>query len=258
MTGHLIENQVSARDLPDAPVAFQATGLSRHGEFSDIDLTIKAGEVVGLTGLIGAGRTELAHVMMGMRRADSGQMTLNGAAYRPTSARAAIEQGMAYVSEDRLSLGLLQKQSIADNTVISVLRKLTTAAGLISETRKADLVAHWIKQMGVKIGLPQDAISTLSGGNQQKVVLAKWLATAPRLLILDSPTVGVDVGARAGIFRIVRQLAEDGLAILLISDEVTEVMHHADRILHMADGRIVQEYDPRRITVPQLEERIYA
>jgi simple sugar transport system ATP-binding protein len=112
--------------------------------------------------------------------------------------------------------------------------------------------------MGVKIGLPQDAISTLSGGNQQKVVLAKWLATAPRLLILDSPTVGVDVGARAGIFRIVRQLAEDGLAILLISDEVTEVMHHADRILHMADGRIVQEYDPRRITVPQLEERIYA
>lgn len=258
MTGHLIENQVSARDLPDAPVAFQATGLSRHGEFSDIDLTIKAGEVVGLTGLIGAGRTELAHVMMGMRRADSGQMTLNGAAYRPTSARAAIEQGMAYVSEDRLSLGLLQKQSIADNTVISVLRKLTTAAGLISETRKADLVAHWIKQMGVKIGLPQDAISTLSGGNQQKVVLAKWLATAPRLLILDSPTVGVDVGARAGIFRIVRQLAEDGLAILLISDEVTEVMHHADRILHMADGRIVQEYDPRRISVPQLEERIYA
>ncbi|MCT4577752.1 sugar ABC transporter ATP-binding protein [Donghicola sp.] len=258
MTGHHIENEVSARDLPDAPIAFQAHGLSRHGEFHDVDLTIRAGEVVGLTGLIGAGRTELAHVMMGMRRADGGDMQLNGAIYRPKSVRAAIEQGMAYVSEDRLSLGLLQKQSIADNTVISVLRKLTSATGLISESRKAKLVRHWIKELGVKIGAPEDPISTLSGGNQQKVVLAKWLATDPKLLILDSPTVGVDVGARAGIFRIVRQLADEGLAILLISDEVTEVMHNSDRILHMADGCIQQEYDPRTISVPQLEERIYA
>jgi simple sugar transport system ATP-binding protein len=101
-------------------------------------------------------------------------------------------------------------------------------------------------------------VSTLSGGNQQRVVLAKWLATEPRLLILDSPTVGVDVGARAGIFRIVRRLAEAGLAILLISDEVTEVYYNADRVLHMADGRIVAEYGPRDITVDALEERIYA
>jgi simple sugar transport system ATP-binding protein len=258
MTGHLIENAVVARDLPDAPVVFEAEGLARHGEFSDVSLKIRAGEVLGLTGLIGAGRTELAHVMMGMRSADSGHMLLNGAAYAPSHIRSAIKQGMAYVSEDRLSLGLLQKQSIADNTVISVLHKLTTATGLISDTRKADLVRHWIRELGVKIGAPEDAISTLSGGNQQKVVLAKWLATEPKLLILDSPTVGVDVGARAGIFRIVRALADEGLAILLISDEVTEVMFHSDRILHMADGRIVQEYDPRTITVPQLEERIYA
>ena len=258
MTGHLIENKVDARDLPDAPVVFEAHGLSRHGEFEDVSLTIRAGEVLGLTGLIGAGRTELAHVMMGMRRADAGSMTLEGSAFRPGSIREAIAKGMAYVSEDRLSLGLLQKQSIADNTVISVLRQLTTASGLISDRRKADLVRHWIRELGVKIGAPEDAISTLSGGNQQKVVLAKWLATEPRLLILDSPTVGVDVGARAGIFRIVRALAEQGLAILLISDEVTEVMHHSDRILHMADGRIVQAYDPRTVSVPQLEERIYA
>ena len=258
MTGHLIENEVVARDLPDAPVVFEAKGLSRHDEFKDVSLTIKGGEVLGLTGLIGAGRTDLAHVMMGMRRADSGHMTLNGAPYRPANIREAIQKSMAYVSEDRLSLGLLQKQSIEDNTVISVLRKLTAAAGLISDARKSDLVRHWIRELGVKIGAPSDAISTLSGGNQQKVVLAKWLATEPHLLILDSPTVGVDVGARAGIFRIVRRLAEEGLAILLISDEVTEVMHHSDRILHMADGRIVQEYDPRTISVPQLEEQIYA
>lgn len=258
MTGHLIENAVVARDLPDAPVVFEARDLSRHGEFSDVSLQIRAGEVLGLTGLIGAGRTELAHVMMGMRKADAGAMALNGAPYQPANIRKAIAQGMAYVSEDRLSLGLLQKQSIGDNAVISVLHKLTAATGLISETRKADLIRHWIRELGVKIGTPEDAISTLSGGNQQKVVLAKWLATDPKLLILDSPTVGVDVGARAGIFRIIRALADEGLAILLISDEVTEVMFHSDRILQMADGRIVEEFDPRKITVPQLEERIYA
>jgi simple sugar transport system ATP-binding protein len=258
MTGHLIENTVAARDMSAGEVVFEAENLSRHGEFTDVSLRIRSGEVLGLTGLIGAGRTELAHVMMGMRGADGGQMRLNGKAYSPHSIREAIQKGMAYVSEDRLSLGLLQKQSIADNTVISVLKKLTIATGLISDTRKADLVRHWIKELGVKIGAPEDAISTLSGGNQQKVVLAKWLATEPKLLILDSPTVGVDVGARAGIFRIVRALAEEGLAILLISDEVTEVMFHADRILHMANGRIVGEVDPRTTTVPELEDRIYA
>ncbi|MEP2780852.1 MAG: sugar ABC transporter ATP-binding protein [Pseudoruegeria sp.] len=258
MTGQLIENEVSARDLLDAPVVFEAKNLSRHREFDDVSLSIRSGEVLGLTGLIGAGRTELAHVMMGMRRPDAGEMTLEGATYRPASIRKAIQQGMAYVSEDRLSLGLLQKQSIEDNTVISVLRKLMTATGLISTPHKAELVQHWIRELGVKIGTPSDAISTLSGGNQQKVVLAKWLATEPRLLILDSPTVGVDVGARTGIFRIVRALADEGMAILLISDEVTEVMHHSDRILHMADGRLVQHYDPRTITVSQLEEQIYA
>jgi len=258
MTGHLIEHEVVARDLPDTDVVFEAKGLSRQGEFADVSFDIRAGEVLGLTGLIGAGRTELAHVMMGLRPADTGEMRLEGASYRPGSIRDAIRRGLAYVSEDRLSLGLLQKQSIADNTVISILQKLTTATGLISDRDKAATVNHWIRELGVKIGAPEDAISTLSGGNQQKVVLAKWLATEPRLLILDSPTVGVDVGARAGIFRIVRALAEEGLAILLISDEVTEVMYHSDRILHMADGRIRQTYDPRDITVPQLEERIYA
>lgn len=258
MTGQLIEAEVTARDRSDAATVFAAESLTRHGEFTDVSFQIRAGEVVGLTGLIGAGRTELAHVMMGMRQADDGQMRLNGASYRPGNIRKAIAQGMAYVSEDRLSLGLLQKQPIADNTVISVLRKLMTATGLLSERRKADMVRHWIRELGVKIGSPDDPISTLSGGNQQKVVLAKWLATDPKLLILDSPTVGVDVGARAGIFRIVRALADQGLAILLISDEVTEVMFNADRILHMADGRLVAEYDPHAVTVPELEEHIYA
>jgi simple sugar transport system ATP-binding protein len=157
-----------------------------------------------------------------------------------------------------LSLGLIQPQSIADNTVISVLDRILGGLGLISPARQSRLVSHWIEKLAVKIGAPDDAVLTLSGGNQQRLVLAKWLATEPRLVILDSPTVGVDVGARAGIFRIVRQLADEGLAILLISDEVTEVLYNADRVLHMAHGKIVGEYDPRITNAPELEAQIYA
>ena len=174
------------------------------------------------------------------------------------SIRDAIAMGVAYVSEDRLSLGLIQPQSIADNTAISVLDRILGATGLLSPVKQSSLVDHWIAELAVKIGQAEDAVSTLSGGNQQRVVLAKWLATEPRLLILDSPTVGVDVGARAGIFRIVRKLAAEGLAILLISDEVPEVMYNADRVLHMADGRIVGEHDPRQTDIADMEARIYA
>ncbi|WP_316860343.1 sugar ABC transporter ATP-binding protein [uncultured Cohaesibacter sp.] len=258
MTGKLIEHEVNARDMSAAKPVFEISGLSRPGDFEDVSFKIHAGEVVGLTGLIGSGRTELAHVLMGMRSASAGSMKLDDTPYKPSSIRDAISKGLAYVSEDRLTLGLLQKQSIGDNTVISVLQKLLFRFPLLSFAKKEELVSKWIDELGVKIGHQDDPISSLSGGNQQKVVLAKWLATEPRLLILDSPTVGVDIGARAGIFKIVRDLAENGLAILLISDEVTEVMFHADRILHMAEGQIVAEYNPHDVTVHQLEERIYA
>jgi len=256
MTGHLLDDKVTARDV-SGPVVFEARGLSLPGQFENIDLSIRSGEVVGLIGLLGAGRTELAHAMMGMSRPTSGEMRLHGEVYRPASIREAIAKGMAYVSEDRLNLGLLQKQSIEDNAAISVLDRLLDKVGLISPVAKRELITGWVKRLGIKIGLPENAISTLSGGNQQKVVLAKWLATEPKLLILDSPTVGVDVGARAGIFRIVRDLAEQGLAILLISDEVTEALYNSDRVLHMAHGRIVETFDPRTTTVHAMEDAIY-
>jgi simple sugar transport system ATP-binding protein len=258
MTGKTFDHQVMARDTAADPVVLEVAGLSRRGEFRDISFALRKGEVLGLTGLIGAGRTELSHTLFGMTRLDAGQMRLHGQELRLASNRDAVAAGIAYVSEDRLALGLIQPQSIADNAVLAVLRRITGASGLISPKSQADLVAHWINELAIKIGRPGDAVSTLSGGNQQRVVLAKWLATEPRVLILDCPTVGVDVGARAGIFRIVRQLAEQGLAILLISDEVTEVHMNADRVLHMAAGRIVAEYDPRRVPLAELEAAVYA
>ncbi len=258
MTGKTFDSAIISRDRSSAPVVLAVEGLAREGEYQDIDLTIHAGEVVGLTGLIGAGRTELGLSLFGMTRPERGAIRLNGQHVAFRSNRDAIAAGIAYVSEDRLTLGLVQPQSIADNIVLPVLGKVVNRLDLISTRRKASLVDHWIRELSVKIGTPEDAVSTLSGGNQQRIVLGKWLATDPKLLILDSPTVGVDVGARAGLFAIVRKLAEEGLAILLISDEVPEVYFNADRIIHMAGGRFIATYNPAEMPLGDVEKAVYA
>lgn len=256
MTGRTFESNVRATPRDDRPVVLEVEGLSRPGQFSDISLEVRAGETLGITGLLGAGRTELAMTLFGMLKPAAGTIRLDGKEVRFSSNRDAIRAGVAYLSEDRLSLGLIQAQPIADNLVISSLGKILSG-GLISPVKKKSLVAKWVTELGVKIGLPDDAITTLSGGNQQRVAIAKWLATDPRLLILDAPTVGVDVGARAGIFDIVARLADSGLAIILISDEVPEVYFNADRVLHMAQGRIVGSYDPRAYSLHDIEAAVY-
>ncbi|MGI9507343.1 MAG: sugar ABC transporter ATP-binding protein, partial [Geminicoccaceae bacterium] len=258
MTGQTLSATLRARDLNDQPAVLETHGLTRDGEFQDVSLTVRRGEVVGITGLIGAGRTELAHALIGMTRPDAGEILIDGASVSPRHMRDAIKSGIAYVSEDRLALGLIQRQAIADNIAITVLDRLLETANLLSIRRKTDLVADWIDRLAIKIGGPDDAVSTLSGGNQQRVVLAKWLATEPKVLILDSPTVGVDVGARAGIFEIVRDLANRGMAILMISDEVPETYYNADRILHMRGGRIVGTYDPRTADIDEVEVAVNA
>lgn len=258
MTGKNFDKVVSGRDTTSNRPVLEIEKLTRHGEYEDVSLTIRAGEVLGLTGLIGAGRTELGHTLFGMTQPDRGTMRLEGKVLKMKSNRDAISAGISYVSEDRLALGLVQPQSIADNLVLPVLSQISGRSGLISNMKKNDLVQNWLNKLAIKIGKPEDAVATLSGGNQQRVVLAKWLATNPKVLILDSPTVGVDVGARAGIYKIIRLLADQGLAILLISDEVSEVRFNADRILHMAGGRMIGEYDPLRTTLHELEEAVYA
>ncbi|MES0050058.1 sugar ABC transporter ATP-binding protein [Mesorhizobium sp. M0053] len=257
MTGKTFDQTVSTRNLSGSPVVLKIDRLTRAGDYDDVSLTIRRGETLGLTGLLGAGRTELALSIFGMLRPDGGSIALNGTVLHLNSNRDAIRAGIGYLSEDRLSLGLIQAQSIADNAVIPVLDKILDR-GLISSEKKDALVNHWIEELAIKVGRQTDAISTLSGGNQQRVAIAKWLAVGLKLIILDSPTVGVDVGARAGIFEIVAKLAAEGLAILLISDEVPEVYFNADRILHMAAGKIVAEYDPHAIPLGDLEAAVYA
>lgn len=256
MTGLEIEETVRPPKTFEAPV-LEVEKLSRTGEFTDVDLTIHRGEIVGITGLLGAGRTELALSLFGMNPADSGRIILEGQALHLNHCRDAIEAGIAYVSEDRLNLGLIQPQSIEDNAVMAVIDRLSGLLGSVTPKKIHQTAEHWLKRLAVKYFDSSLAVRSLSGGNQQRVAIGKWLAIAPKLLILDAPTVGVDVGAKAGIFKVVRELAEQGLAILIISDEISEVYYQCDRVFLMKNGRLTEEYAPHSVSEKILEEALY-
>ncbi|MEK8027561.1 MAG: hypothetical protein RLY78_1954 [Pseudomonadota bacterium] len=258
MTGLEIAQQVRARDLSPRPPLLQVRGLHRAGEFAAIDLDIRPGEVVGLVGLLGAGRTELALSLFGMAPPDAGTVTLDGRTLDLRSPQAAIDAGIAYVSEDRLSIGLNMRQSVQDNLVLAVLPRLSGLLGWLPPARRAALAADWRERLRIKIPALDAPVQTLSGGNAQRVVLAKWLATEPRLLILDAPTVGVDVGNKQGIYEIVHTLAERGVAVLMISDEVPEVYFNCDRVLHMRGGRLCGSFVPGRDDEARIQEAVYA
>ena len=245
MTGKTFD--YSIREAPRAlgETVLSVSRLSRTGDYQDITLEVRAGEILGITGRLGSGRTELALSLFGMNPPDSGEIRILGRALSRHRTSGAISRGIAYVSEDRLSLGLVMQQPISANITLAVLERLGGRLGLIASARRGAVVAHWIAALGIKVADPENPVGTLSGGNQQRVVLSKWLATQPRLLILDSPTVGVDIGAKDGIYAIVRKLAEDGLAVIMISDEIPEVFYHTDRVLIMREGRLAGEIVPR-------------
>ncbi|WP_275555127.1 sugar ABC transporter ATP-binding protein [Mixta sp. Marseille-Q2659] len=258
MTGQKLDYQLKAPTTRHQRVLLEVENLARAGQYHGINFRLHEGEVLGLCGLLGSGRTELALSLFGMTRPDSGKIWLDSKPVRFRSHEDAIKAGIGYVSEDRLTLGLVQQQSVADNMVLSILDRLQNRFHLIDEYRKNKLILQWIQQLGVRLADPDQPISTLSGGNQQKIVLAKWVLTQPRILILDSPTVGVDVGAKASIYQLIHQLAQEGLAIILISDEVPEVWYNCDRILHFRDGTIHAEYQPGNVAQQQLQEVINA
>lgn len=258
MTGASIVHTIAARPVNNRSPALEVRGATRAGEFEDVSFVLHRGEILGVIGLLGAGRTELALALFGMTRLENGEVFLDGVRLVLRSNRDAVEAGIAYVSEDRLSLGLNLKQSIADNVAITVLGRLADALGLVSPTSRKRLAGDWVTRLGIRAGNVEAPVQTLSGGNQQRVVLAKWLATNPKVLILDSPTVGVDIRNKQGIYEVVRRLAEGGVAILLISDEVPEVYFNCDRILHMRNGRIVGEVIPGIGSEHALAEALYA
>ncbi len=258
MTGKEFHYDLKERDLSTAEVVLSVKDLTRAGEYEAVSLDVRAGEIVGLTGLLGSGRTELALSLFGMTTPDSGEIRLHGEPVALHSNKEAIAKGIAYVSEDRLGLGLVLEQPISTNIVLTVLDRLARTLNLIPTRARDATVRRWVQDLAIKTSDPSNPVKTLSGGNQQRVVLAKWLATEPRLLILDSPTVGVDISAKDGIYEIVKRLAAEGLAVLMISDEVPEVLYHSHRILIMRRGRITGEFQPHNTSEAELGEAINA
>ena len=258
MTGKTFD--YSAREPPRrlGEIVLSVSNLSRYGDYKDITLQVRAGEILGITGRLGSGRTEFALSLFGMNPPDAGEIRVRGKMLVRHGTRAAIANGIAYVSEDRLSLGLVMQQPISANITLAVLERLSARLGLIPRGRRAATAADWIARLSIKVSDAQNAVGTLSGGNQQRVVLSKWLATRPSLLILDSPTVGVDIGAKDGIYAIVRELAAEGLAVIMISDEIPEVFYHTDRVLIMREGLLTGEIETRASSEAELRQAVDA
>jgi len=243
MTGQRIEYTPYrvAEDKKAAAPMLEVRALGRKGQFQDISFSLWPGEILGLTGLIGSGRTELALALFGLNPPDSGQILLNGRVVRVRSPEDALRRGIAYLPEDRLTQGLFISQSIGDNIIITILKKLLGALGLVDPLRKRRSEAKWLEELAIKAPSPRVRAWSLSGGNQQRVVLAKWLATDPKVFILDGPTIGIDIASKRNIHQIIRALAERGIAIILISDEIPEILHNCNRVLVMREGRLVRE-----------------
>ncbi len=240
MTGREFEEKTfQPSGLSDEPL-LEVRNLALPGSYEDISFSLRGGEILGVTGLLDSGRTELALSLFGIRPAQSGEIRIHGKPTVIKSPRAAIENGIGFVPEDRLSEGLFLSQSIADNIVISEIDDLTKK-GLVDAQKTNEEIDCWVKELAIATPNPANAASTLSGGNQQRIVLAKWLACRPQILVLNGPTVGVDIGSKHDIHAILQSLAGKGMAVIIISDDLPELLENCSRIMILKDGRIVDE-----------------
>ncbi|WP_166866072.1 sugar ABC transporter ATP-binding protein [Salinibacterium sp. ZJ70] len=234
-----------------AEPVIHATGIGRKGVLEPADLEVYDSEVVGLAGLLGSGRTELVRLLAGAERADTGRIEVRGAPARITNPRHAIDHRIAFSSEDRRAEGVIGDLTVAENIILGIQAK----RGALRKIRKAEqdaIVSEYIEALGVRPANPNALIRNLSGGNQQKVLLARWLATAPQLIILDEPTRGIDVGAKADIQRKVAELSAQGLSVIFISSELEEVIRLAQRIVVLRDRRKIGELTSHDIDVDDL------
>jgi rhamnose transport system ATP-binding protein len=221
-------------------VALSVRRLTREGVFTDVSFEVRSGEIVGLAGLVGAGRSEVARAVFGVDRWDGGEVEVAGKPLKPGAPSLAMAAGLALVPEDRRAQGLVMGMSIERNIGLTGLRA-TSRAGVMNRGSERSRAVDWAVRLQVKYARLADVVGTLSGGNQQKVVLAKWLATTPTVLIVDEPTRGIDVGTKAEVHRLLSQLAGQGVAVLMISSDLPEILGMADRVLVMHEGRIAAE-----------------
>ncbi|WP_344395024.1 sugar ABC transporter ATP-binding protein [Actinomadura alba] len=240
MVGRELDALYPKQDVKPGQVVLKVSRLTREGVFTDVSFEVRRGEIVALAGLVGAGRSEVARAIFGVDRWDAGDVEVDGRRLPPASPTAAMAAGLALVPEDRRQQGLVMEMSIERNMGLTQLRTLRRGP-LISRRAERDRARDWGLRLQLKYGRLNDLVGVLSGGNQQKVVLAKWLATEPTVLIVDEPTRGIDVGTKAEVHRLLSDLAAQNLAVLMISSDLPEVLGMADRVLVMHEGRLVAE-----------------
>lgn len=256
MTGRDVAAKPPAPLSPDAPALMQVTGLHKAGVFADVSFTLHAGEVLAVSGLLGSGRTALAKALFGLVAPDGGAIRLAGADVPLGDPVAAAASGIGYVPEDRLTEGLFLTQSIVQNIAIGRLDAHGNRADVLDWRALLGEAGDWLRRLSVKAPNPEAPVRSLSGGNQQRVVLARWMARSPKVLILNGPSVGVDVGSKAEIHGIIADLAAQGLGVIVISDDLPEVLSTAHRILVMKDGRLTDGFAAGEVTEAELAHRL--
>jgi rhamnose transport system ATP-binding protein len=240
MVGREVSSMYPRRTARIGEARLEVDGLSTAGVFHDVSFTVHGGEIVALAGLVGAGRSEVIRAVFGVDRYDSGEVRVDGKALAKGSAAAAIAAGLALVPEDRRQQGLVMELSVERNATLPRRWSLSRLGLLLGPSERGE-ARTWTERLQVKAARLSDPVGTLSGGNQQKVVLAKWLSTSPRVLIVDEPTRGIDVGTKAEVHRLLSGLADDGVAVLMVSSELPEVLGMADRVLVMHEGRLAAD-----------------
>ncbi|MFC6081571.1 sugar ABC transporter ATP-binding protein [Sphaerisporangium aureirubrum] len=259
MTGRDVEYVFPPRPAPGAhngrPDVLRVEGLTVPKHFADVSLSVREGEIVGLAGLVGSGRSEIIETVYGARRPTAGKVMLAGEVVRPGSTSRAVRLGMGLAPEERKAQALLMNESVGRNITIAGLGKYARL-GWVDRRAERETAQRLVKTMDIRPPDHRRPVRTLSGGNQQKAVLARWLVEGRRLLLLDEPTRGVDVGARAELYAVIRQLADEGVGVLLVSSEVPEVLGLADRVLVLREGRVIHESDARELDEPRVLDMI--
>jgi ribose transport system ATP-binding protein len=240
MVGRELKESIPKRPVPPGEPLLTVEGLTRRGAFEGIGFTIHRGEVLGLGGLVGAGRTEVARAIFGADRLDAGRILLEGRPVAVRSPRDAIRHGIGLVPEDRKTLGLILSMVVRENVTLANL-DLLSMLGFVNQRKERDVAREYVGSLRIRTPSVEQEVRNLSGGNQQKVVLAKWLFTNSRLLIFDEPTRGIDVGSKVEIYELMNELVARGAGILMISSELPELLGMSDRILVMHEGRLAGE-----------------
>jgi simple sugar transport system ATP-binding protein len=250
----LVYSQMEDINKNQKPV-LEVCALTKKNNFKDINFTLRHGEILGVTGLLGSGRTELALSLFGMYPADSGTIAVDGVNCTVKNVQDAVKAGIAYVPEDRLTEGLVMSYPIKDNIVLATLDSFRELFSFLNNKTIKDTADKWIRSLSIKTDSADNTVSMLSGGNQQKVVLAKWLEKNPKILILDGPTVGIDVGAKAGIFKTIKEMIkEKGTGIILISDEIKEIVSYSHRVIILRNGRVVKILERNEISEGYIQD----